>query len=98
MQEQVRSLVGGEATRKAERQRGGVEQMPRTVRCLGRRAGSSQVPGQSFASVFDEGQTGSVAEPPETGVGYAANVLLQRLRRTPPPVLAAGLRPKLVGF
>ena len=97
VQQQVRSLVGREAARKTQCQRVGIEQMLRPVNRLGRRAGGGQLPGQSFASVFNKRRAGGSAKLPEPGVGDAANVLLQGFRRPQPAVLAAGLRPKIVG-
>ena len=97
VQQQVRPLVGREAARKAQRQRVGIEQMLRTVDRLGRRAGRGQLPGQSLAGVFDQRAAGGGAKLPEPGVGDAANVLLQGFRRPQPAILAAGLRPQIVG-
>ncbi len=97
VQQQVRSLVGREAARKAQRQGVGIKEMLRLVNRLGRRAGGGQLPGQSFASVFNKRLAGGDAKLPEAGVGDAANVLLQGFRRPQPAVLSTGFRPKIVG-
>ena len=97
VQQQVRSLVGREAARKAQRQGVGIEEMLRTFDRLGRRARSGQLPGQSFASVLNKRLAGGGAKLPELGVGDAANVLLQVFRRPQPAVLSTGFRPKIVG-
>ena len=97
VQQQVRSLVGREAARKAQCQCVGIKQMLRAVNRLGRRAGGGQLPGQSFASVFDKRLAGGGAKLPEPGVGDAANVLLQGFRRPQPAILSTGFRPKIVG-
>ena len=97
MQQQVRSFVGCKTACKTQRQRIAVKQMLRAINRLGRRAGYSQLPGQSFASVFNKRLAGGGAKLPETGVGNAANVLLQGLRRPQPAVLSTGFRPKIVG-
>ena len=97
VQQQVRSLVGREAARKAQRQRVGIKEMLRLVNRLGRRAGGGQLPGQSFAGVFNKRLAGGGAKLPEPGVGDAANVLLQGFRRPQPAVLSTGFRPKIVG-
>ena len=71
--------------------------MFRPVNRLGRRAGGGQLPGQSFAGVFNKRLAGGGAKLPERGVGDAANVLLQGFRRPQPAVLSTGFRPKIVG-
>ena len=83
VQQQVRSLVGREAARKAQRQGVGIKEMLRLVHRLGRRAGGGQLPGQSLAGVFDKRLAGGGAKLPEPGVGDAANVLLQSVPSSP---------------
>src|SRR5208282_4976103 len=97
VQQQVRSFVGCKTACKTQRQRLAVKQMLRTVNRLRRRAAYGQLPGQSFASVFNQRLAGSGAKSPQTGVRNAANVLLQGLRCPQPPVLSTGFRPKIVG-
>ena len=90
-------LVGREAPRKAQCQCVGIEEMPRLLNRLGRRAGGGVVPGQALASVFNQRLAGGDAKLPKAGVGDAANVLLQGFRRPQPAVFSTGLRPKIVG-
>ena len=71
--------------------------MLRPLNRLGRRAGGGQLPGQSFAGVFNKRLAGGDAKLPEPGVGDAANVLLQGFRRPQPAVFSTGFRPKIVG-
>src|ERR1019366_2807677 len=52
MQQQVRSLVGGEAARKAQRECVGIKEMPGGFDLLGRRASTGQVQRQSLASIL----------------------------------------------
>ena len=96
VQQQVRSLVGGEAPGKTERQCIAVEQSLHIDR-IGRRAIGGQLPGQSFASVVNEGLAGLGSELPQAGVGHAANVVVERLRAAHPALLAAGFGPDIVG-
>ena len=71
--------------------------MPRLLDRLGRRAGGGIVPGQTFASVFNQRLAGGGAKLPKVVVGDAANILLQVFRRPQPAVFSTGLRPKIVG-
>src|ERR1700678_3354441 len=50
-----------------------------------------------FASVFHQRLPGDAAKFPELGVGDPANVLLQGLRRSPPPIFSTGFCPKVIG-
>ena len=97
VQQQVRPLVGREAARKTQRQRVGIEQMLR--RCPPPRATRPRRPvaGTTARGRSRPAPCGGGAQLPELRVGDAANVLLQSFRRPQPAVLAAGLRPKLVG-
>ena len=97
VQQHVRPLVGREPPRKAQRQSIGIQQMFRPVNFLLRGAGGSQLPGRSFAGVFNKSLPGGGAKLPEPGVRDAANVLVQGLGGSQPAVFTAGLRPKVVG-
>ena len=97
VQQQVRSLVGRESARKSECQCIGIEEMSGLVDLLARRARGGELPGQSFASVLDEGLAGGGPKLPEPGIGDPANVLLQGLRRPQPAVLSTRFSPEIIG-
>ena len=97
VQQQIRSLVGCEAPRKAQGQCIGIKQMFRHVNLFGRRARGSQLPGQSLASVFNKRLAGGEAKLPEFGIAEAANVLLQGFRRPQPAAFPTAFRPKIIG-
>src|ERR1039457_2620845 len=64
MEQQVRSLVGGEAARKAERECVGIEEMPGGFDILGRRASGGEVQGQTLASILYQRLAGGRAKLP----------------------------------
>ena len=98
VQQQVGPLVGGEAARKAQRQR------------IAGRTGASRLPTSSGDAPDAANCRANRSRAYSTsalrlalrnchraGVGDAANVLLQRFRRPQPASFAAGLRPQIVG-
>src|ERR1035441_3177687 len=88
MQKEIRSFVGSEAARKAQCQCVGIEEMPRLLNCLGRRASGGVMPGQALASVVNQRLAGVCSKLPELGVRDAANVLLKGFRRPQPAIFS----------
>ena len=98
VQEQVGSFVGGEAARKTQCQRPGIEKMRRRGDLRGRRAGCGQLSTQLRPRVLDQRGARRGAEMPQAGVGDPSDTLFQCVRFPEPSVLPAGLRPEIVGL
>src|ERR1700693_73724 len=98
MQQQVGSLVSGEAAGKTQCQGVGVEEMSGGFDILGRSSRGRQGPGQSLTSVLYERPAGGGPKSPQAVAGDAANLLFQILGGSQPALLAAAFCPKGVGF
>jgi len=76
VQEQVRTLVGGEATGKSEREHGSVQAAAEPGSLVGRHAHRRSLLSDALARVVDEGLPRGAARRPQLGVRRARNVAL----------------------
>src|SRR5450830_1398692 len=96
VQQQVRTFVGSETTRKAQGQHVGIKNMSCLRHSFWRCTGYGQLPGQAPTHVIHKRLSGGDAKLPEPSVGNSTHILRHDFRRPQPTILTACFRPKIV--